>query len=121
MSLYRQAVLLFILNIADAFLTVYWVRHGYATEGNHLMATLLELGNLPFLAVKFAIGMVAAFTFWNWKNFRLARFGLATALVLYIGVMGVHVLTGLSAAGYISESLIREVTGWSKAVIILFL
>ena len=121
MSLYRQAVLLFILNIVDAFLTVYWVRHGYATEGNHLMATLLDFGNLPFLAVKFAIGLVAAFSFWNWKEFRLARFGLATALVLYTGVMGVHLLTGLSAAGFISESLIHEITGWSKAVLILVL
>lgn len=120
MSLYRQAILLFVLNILDAFLTVYWVRHGYATEGNHLMATLLELGNLPFLAVKFAIGLVAAYSFWNWKEFRLARFGLTTALVMYVGVMGVHLLTGLSAAGLLSGAMLHRVTAWSKAVLILF-
>lgn len=119
MSLYRQAIFLFLLNITDAFLTVYWVRHGYATEGNHLMATLLELGNLPFLAVKFAIGLVAAYSFWNWKEFRLARFGLATALVMYSGVMGVHLLTGLAVAGYLSSSTIHQFTAWSKAILIL--
>lgn len=119
MSLYQQAVLLFILNVVDAFLTVYWVRHGYASEGNHLMATLLDLGNLPFILVKVAVGVVAAFTFWNWKEFRLARVGLMVALVMYTGVMGVHFLTGLWASGLISGEMIQDITTWSKSVVIL--
>lgn len=120
MSLYYQAVLLFVLNIIDAFLTVYWVRHGYASEGNHLMATLLDLGNLPFILVKVAVGIVAAYSFWNWKEFRLARVGLMVALVMYTGVMGVHFLTGLWAAGLISGEMIHEISIWSKSVFILF-
>ncbi|MCO6511282.1 MAG: hypothetical protein J5I65_10880 [Aridibacter famidurans] len=120
MSLYQQAVLLFILNLLDAVLTVYWVRHGYATEGNRLMATLLELGNLPFILVKVAVGVVAAFSFWNWQEFRLARAGLTLALVLYTGVMGVHFLTGLSAAGVVSGEMIHDIATWSKSVFILF-
>ncbi len=120
MSLYNKAVLLFFLNVVDGFLTLYWVRHGYATEGNHLMATLLDLGNLPFLMVKVAVGIVAAFCFWNWKEFRLARLGLSVALVMYFGVMGVHVLTGLAAAGYLSEATIYNVTTWSSSVFALF-
>ncbi|HUF03404.1 MAG TPA: DUF5658 family protein [Aridibacter sp.] len=120
MSLYHQAVILFLLNVIDAFLTVYWVRHGYATEGNRLMATLLDLGNLPFILVKISVGVVAAFSFWNWKEFRLARVGLVVALVMYTGVMGVHFLTGLWAAGLISGEMIHDVTTWSKSVLILF-
>lgn len=119
MSLYQQAVLLFVLNLVDAFLTVYWVKYGYASEGNRLMATLLELGSLPFILVKLAVGVVAAFSFWNWKEFRLARVGLTVALVLYTGVMGVHFLTGLSAAGLISGETIHQFTVWTKSVFIL--
>lgn len=117
MSLYSQVVLLFVLNVLDAFLTLYWVRHGYASEGNHLMATLLELGNLPFILVKVAIGIVAAFSFWNWKEFRLARFGLSIALVMYVFVMGIHLLTGLVATGLISSAFIHEFAKWSSSVV----
>ena len=119
MSLYNKAILLFVLNIADAFLTIYWVRHGYATEGNQLMASLLELGNLPFFLVKLSVGIVATFCFWNWKEFRLARYGLSLALVLYAGVMGVHLLTGLSAAGVLTNSFIYKISEWSTSLIIL--
>ncbi len=120
MSLFRQAVLLFTLNLIDAFLTIFWVRNGYAPEGNFLMATLLNMGDLPFLAVKLAVGIVAAFSFWNWSDFKLARFGLSAALVAYVAVMGIHILTGLAVAGVISSSLIHEVAAWSRAVLILF-
>jgi hypothetical protein len=120
MSLYLQAVLLFTLNLIDAFLTVFWVRNGYAPEGNLLMATLLDLGDIPFLAVKVAIGVVAAYSFWNWSQFKLARYGLSAALVAYGAVMGIHILTGLTVVGVISSSLIQNVTAWSKAVLMLF-
>ncbi len=121
MNFYNKAILLLILNVVDAFLTLYWVRHGYATEGNHLMATLLDLGNLPFLMVKVAIGVVAAFCFWNWKEFKLARFGLSITLVMYVGVMGVHLLTGLAAAGLISGPVVDKFSNWSQTVHILIL
>ena len=56
MPLYRQVFLLFTLNFVDAVLTIFWVRNGYATEGNHLMSTLLDIGDMPFLMVKLAVG-----------------------------------------------------------------
>jgi hypothetical protein len=118
MSLYWQAVLLFTLNLIDAFLTVFWVRNGYAPEGNLLMATLLDMGDIPFLTVKLAMGIVAAYCFWNWSQFKLARYGLSAALVAYGAVMGVHILTGLAVAGVISSSFIHQVSAWSKAVLI---
>ncbi|REJ76376.1 MAG: hypothetical protein DWQ47_12275 [Acidobacteria bacterium] len=118
MSLFYQTVLLFSLNLIDAFLTVYWVRNGYATEGNYLMATLLEMGNLPFILVKVAIGVVAAYSFWNWKHFKLARFGLSISLVLYIGVMAIHFLTGLVVTGMVSGAFIQELNSWTRSVLI---
>jgi hypothetical protein len=56
MSLLRPTFLLFALNILDALLTIVWVRSGIAIEGNQLMARLLDMGNLPFLGFKAAIG-----------------------------------------------------------------
>ena len=115
MPLFHQTFLLFALNFLDAVLTIYWVRNGFATEGNHLMATLLDIGDWPFLAVKVSIGAVTAVVLWRWRKFRLAKYGLTVALAVYVALMGVHFFTGLSAFGYVSETFVsdfaRQVTG----------
>lgn len=106
MPLFQQTILLFALNFLDAVLTIFWVRNGFATEGNKLMATLLDIGDIPFLAVKVAVGAVAAIVLWRFGNLRLAKYGLTLALIIYIGLMGIHFLTGLSAVGLISDTAI---------------
>ena len=103
MPLYLQTVILFTLNFLDAVLTVFWIRNGYATEGNTLMATLLELGEGPFLAVKIFVGALAALVLWNWRHMKLAKHGLILSLVIYGALMVVHFVTGLSALGLILE------------------
>ena len=108
MQLLTQATLLFILNFLDAVLTIYWVRNGFATEGNYLMATLLDIGNLPFLGVKIAMGAVAAVVLWRWRDLKLAKYGLGLALAIYVSLMGIHFVTGLSAFGYLSDALIND-------------
>jgi len=109
MQLLAPTFLLFALNLLDALLTIVWVRAGVATEGNQLMATLLDVGNAPFLIVKIAIGAVAAIVLFRWGNRKLARFGLAVALAVYISLMGIHLLTGLSAFGYVSNTMVHHV------------
>src|SRR5215203_4926114 len=116
MPLIHQTVLLFALNFFDAVLTIYWVRNGFATEGNQLMARLLDIGDLPFLAVKIAVGAVAAVVLWRWKNLRLARYGLALALCVYIGLMGVHFFTGLSAFGLITDSSLQDFSSLANTI-----
>lgn len=113
MQLLVQPALLFTLNLLDAILTIYWVRNGFATEGNQLMAVLLDIGDLPFLLVKVSVGTAAALVLWKWGNLRLAKIGLALALALYFAIMGVHIFTGLSAFGFLSDSLVRDLTGWA--------
>ncbi|HEY0459290.1 MAG TPA: DUF5658 family protein [Pyrinomonadaceae bacterium] len=110
MPLIHQTVLLFALNFLDAVLTIYWVRNGFATEGNQLMATLLDIGDMPFLAVKVAIGAVTAIVLWRWRKKRLAKYGLTVALAVYISLMGIHFLTGLSAMGYVSNTFVHDFT-----------
>ena len=101
MHLFRETLLLFSLNLLDALLTIVWIRNGVATEGNQLMAGLLETSDLAFLLTKVAIGTVTAIVLLRWGNLPLARYGLTAALAAYISLMGVHVLTGLTAFGYL--------------------
>lgn len=108
MHLFAPTVLLFALNLFDAVLTIVWVRSGVATEGNQLMAALLDIGNGPFLGAKVAVGVVAAFVLIKWGNRPLARYGLAVALAVYFGLMGVHLFTGLAAFGVVSNTLMEE-------------
>ena len=108
MTLLRPTFLLFTLNLLDALLTVFWVRSGVATESNQLMAKLLDVGNLPFLSVKVLIGAVAAIVLMRFGTLRLAKYALAVALAVYIGLMGVHLFTGLSAFGLVSNTFLND-------------
>jgi hypothetical protein len=108
MHLFRETFLLFSLNLLDAMLTIIWVRNGVATEGNHLMARLLDSGDFSFLSIKIAIGTITALVLLRWGNRALARYGLSLALAVYISLMGIHIVTGLSAFGYISKTTIEN-------------
>ncbi len=115
-----QAFLLFTLNFLDAVLTIYWVRNGFASEGNQLMAGLLDRGDLPFLAVKLAVGAAAAIVLWRWRNLRMAKYGLTLVLCIYVVLMGVHLFTGLSAFGFLSETFLSDVSAFSNSALTFF-
>ena len=119
-KLSQQTLLLFVLNFFDAVLTIYWIRNGFATEGNQLMAGLLDIGDAPFLMVKLAVGALAAAVLWHWGNLRIARYGLSLVLIIYVSLMGVHIMTGLSAFGVISEASLHDFSGWMKGVFAFF-
>lgn len=102
-------LLLFVLNLLDALLTIVWVRSGVATEGNQLMATLLDIGNAPFLGVKIAIGVVTSIVLIRSRHHALARYGLAVALAVYLGLMVIHLFTGLAAVGVVSNTQIQGI------------
>src|ERR1044071_6711895 len=100
MSTLAKSILLFCLNWLDAQLTVVWVRSNVATEGNSLMARLLDLGDAPFIFVKLAVGAFAAYVLYRCSRYRLARRGMTVVLGLYLGLMVVHAATGMSALGW---------------------
>ncbi len=102
MHLFRETFLLFGLNLLDALLTLVWVRSGSATEGNQLMAHLLDIGDLTFLSAKIGMGLIVAVVLLKWGNRKVAKYGVTVALTLYIGLMGVHILTGLTVFGLLS-------------------
>jgi len=96
----QKGLLLFLMNWLDAQLTILWVRLNVATEGNGMMARLLDLGETPFLATKLAVGAFAAYILYRCANLTLARRGMQVVLGIYGVLMVVHVVTGFSALGW---------------------
>lgn len=97
MTALTKSLLLFALNLLDAQLTILWVRAGFATEGNGLMARVLAAGDVPFFLVKILVGALAAYVLYRFSSFSIARRGMRLVLGLYLCLMLVHAATGLSA------------------------
>ncbi len=119
MHLFREVFLLFSLNLLDAILTIIWVRNGVASEGNPLMASLMEQSDFAFLGVKILLGTFVAAVLLRWGNRKLARFGVAVALAVYISVMGIHLLTFFAAvnqaAAFVSPQQVPELIQHARA------
>ena len=95
-----KSCLLFTLNWLDAQLTVLWIRLGVATEGNALMARILQHGDLAFIGAKLAIGAFAAYVLYRCAHLPIAKRGLNFVLGIYVILMLVHVATGCVALGW---------------------
>lgn len=121
MGTLSKSLLLFGLNWLDAQLTIIWVRLNVATEGNALMAGLLEHGEMSFLVFKLAIGAFSAYILYRCSHLPLARRGLTVALVVYAGLMIVHAATGCLALGWAGPvQVLIYVTSLPAAVVSLF-
>lgn len=100
MSALTKSLLLFVLNLLDAQLTVVWINLGVATEGNALMARLLEAGYAPFFLTKLAVGAGVAYTLYRFSHLTLARRGLQLVLGIYLSLMFIHAAAFASALGF---------------------
>jgi len=95
-----KALLLFAMNWLDAQLTILWIRLNVATEGNGIMAALLNHGESSFLSVKLLIGGLSAYVLYRFAEIPIARRGMKVVLGIYIALMIVHTVTGFSALGW---------------------
>lgn len=121
MGTLSKSLLLFALNWLDAQLTLLWINLNVATEGNALMARLLEHSGTSFLVFKLAIGAFAAYILYRCSHLPLARRGLTAALVVYSGLMLVHAATGCFALGWEGPVLVLSYAGsLPGAVVSLF-
>jgi hypothetical protein len=101
-NLWRSVSILFALNIVDAVVTIMWIRSGVTTEGNYIMASVLDFGEVPFFAVKIGMGIITCGVLLWGSEYRLARMGTRIALAAYSFAIVSHVLTGFAAVGYFS-------------------
>jgi len=88
------------MNWLDAQLTLVWIRLNIATEGNGLMARILDHGEGSFLGVKLAVGAFAALILYRCAHLPIARRGMTLVLSVYIALMLVHAATGCFALGW---------------------
>ena len=100
MGAFSKALLLFAMNWLDAQLTILWLRLHVATEGNGLMAMLLDRSEGSFLSVKLAIGGLAAYVLYRFAEIPIARRGMKIVLGVYLALMVLHTVTGFSALGW---------------------
>jgi hypothetical protein len=80
---------IFMLNILDAFFTLRWLEMG-GGEGNPLMDMLIQTNVQIFLLQKCVVVGLWLVILVIHKNFRIARVGLWTALILYTGILFYH-------------------------------
>jgi hypothetical protein len=106
-----KAILLFAMNWLDAQLTILWVRLDVATEGNGVMATLLNHSETSFLSVKLLIGALSAYILYRFAEIPIARRGMKVVLGVYLVLMGVHVVTGFSALGWQAPTTVLTYLG----------
>ena len=100
MGALSKALLLFAMNWLDAQLTILWLRLDVATEGNGIMAALLNRSETSFLSVKLLIGLLSGYVLYRFSEIPMARRGMKVVLGIYMAIMGVHVVTGFSALGW---------------------
>src|SRR5437660_12424682 len=121
MGALSKSILLFVLNWLDAQLTLVWVRTNLATEGNGLMARLLNFGDNPFLIAKLLIGAFAAYVLYRCSHLPLARRGMQLVLSIYCALMIAHAATGMSALGWHEPlALITDITNVPHTLLTLF-
>ena len=87
---------IFMLNIADAYMTMLWLHRG-GREANPIMDFFLDIGPGAFLIQKCVIVGVWLVVLLVHKNFRFARIGLYLSLAMYTVLMLVHF--GIIASG----------------------
>jgi hypothetical protein len=95
---------LLVMNALDAVFTSWWVSAGWASEANPVMAGLLERGLGTFIFAKLAVAMLATMFLRRHGHRVLARVGVAAAVVVYAGVVFIHLHA--SATQYVSGTLL---------------
>ena len=80
---------IFLLNVADAFLTMVWLHRG-GREANPVMDYFLALGPAAFLAQKILVVGFWLILLLVHKNFRFAKIGLYASLAVYSLLLIIH-------------------------------
>jgi hypothetical protein len=79
------------LSCMDAYLTLVLIGKGKVVEANPVMAYFLDLGVLPFTAIKFAVTAFSLIILCIFKNIRTTRISLPFAIKIYIIIIAYEV------------------------------
>jgi len=83
-------VLLFFLNLVDAFATHYWITNKLAEELNPVMDVLLKFSPSLFLFFKISVGSACCWCFWKRQKERMVKVIIAPVLGVYLFILFCH-------------------------------
>jgi hypothetical protein len=79
-----------ILNLIDAVMTLWWVRTGFATEANMLLAEMVEKHALLFVVGKLALVSLGTMILWRRRRRPLAVVGIFAVFLAYYFILLYH-------------------------------
>jgi hypothetical protein len=79
-----------VLNIFDAFFTLFWVGTGFAEEANAFLRSLVNHNPIVFVLVKVALVSLGSFFLWRHRRHPLAVVGLFTVFLAYYFLLLYH-------------------------------
>jgi hypothetical protein len=79
-----------ILNLIDAVMTLWWVRTGFATEANMLLAEMVEKHALLFVVGKLALVSLGTTILWRRRRRPLAVVGIFAVFLAYYFILLYH-------------------------------
>lgn len=85
-------VLLVGLSFFDAFASLLWVSHNFASEANPLMAALMEIDFNLFLVIKLGVTSICAYVLWRIRHRRLAPWALLFSVGVYTYILYKHMV-----------------------------
>ena len=86
-------IAILVVGVADLATTLFWVNAGLATEVNPIMAALLGVGVLPFVAVKLlTLGAYVAVMEW-YSRARSSTFARAVGNITVLAYLGIYAVS----------------------------
>lgn len=87
----RMLVIVYLLNIFDAFSTVFLVSNGYAYEANPIMAYVMSFGFTTFLAFKMLFFIPVLFLLRRGIDTNIGKVCIWISLIVYSILVAYHV------------------------------
>jgi len=73
----------FVLNVADAVLTLHWIFGGHAAEANPLMDRLIHMDPTVFMTTKLMLVALGSVLLWRLRERRAAVFAIFALFLTY--------------------------------------
>ena len=83
-------ICLFLLNVIDAYATVYWIEEGLAYEKNPIMQEWLNLGPIVFIYIKLFVGSLAIIYLWTVRKRQITQILTMFVTLVYVYVFILH-------------------------------